>query len=363
MLNIRRTRNKLTRVIGLSLLGGTGLLSLAGQTAMAQDSQATTQRWYQVEVILFTQDETLDDETWRNDVALTYPSRWMELKNPEAASEVATDEYGEPVEAPKRPDINRDPFYILPDNLRELNRQADALKYSKSQRLLFHEAWRQPVKSPNIAPAIIIAAGESYGDHRELEGSFSLSVSRYLHVNTNLWLTDFTRNTDQASGKDEHQNGYWPELPTRPSQRRNRPSQTSTSYESAQSSSTNLTEDYDLSSGGSAWDSGSTAWNSGTGGTAWDRNQQTSNEYNFSASKAFRPTNISVFRQNRRMRSGEVHYIDHPKLGMVILVTPYDVPVPGNTESSTAEASNSEPSVETQGSSAEAEPSSDQTLN
>lgn len=348
MLNIRRTYNHFTRLIGLHLLG---FVALAGHPALAQTGDSTgaaSQRWYQVEVILFTQGDTQDDETWRNDVALTYPANSLELKNPKAVapqptnSETGESEATPGYENPKPADIAHDPFYILPDNLRELNRQADALKYSKTQRLLFHEAWRQPVKSPSSAPSIVIAAGERYGDHRELEGSFNLSVSRYLHLSTNLWLTDFMRNTGQSS-RSVNQEGFWPELPTRPSQRRNR--STSTYYDSKEDNQT-ATPSYGLNTdglntdgldtdgldtdslgtGGSAWDNGNMAWDSDSEGTAWDRTQQVSNEYDFSASKPYLPSQISVFRQERRMRSGEVHYIDHPKVGMVILVTPYSVP-------------------------------------
>lgn len=335
MLNFRRTRQHLTRLISLislSLLSGAGLASLASHPAFAQnsDENATSQRWYQVEVILFTQEESLDDETWRNDVALTYPSNWLELKDPNSTSEsAATDpETGEAQTLERQPDINRDPFYTLPDNLRELNRQADALKYSQSHRLLFHEAWRQPVQSPSTAPSIIVAAGESYGDHRELEGSINISVSRYLHLSTNLWLTSFNRNTGQQTSSTEHKDGYWPELPTRPSQRRNRSTASQNYYQTDEDPTSS---DFGLSGGNSAWETnGSTAWDSGSGGTAWERNQQFGNDYNFS-SKAYLPSEISVFRQQRRMRSGEVHYIDHPKVGMVILVTPYDASADSNT--------------------------------
>lgn len=337
MLNFRRTRHHLTRLISLSLLSGAGLAGLASHSALAQSDEENTpaQRWYQVEVILFTQEETLDDETWRNDVALTYPANWLELKNPNSTSEVPTTDpaTGETQIIEQQPDISRDPFYTLPDNLRELNRQADALKYSQTHRLLFHEAWRQPVTSPSTAPSIIVAAGESYGDHRELEGSINLSVSRYLHLSTNLWLTSFTRNTGQQTSNAEQKDGYWPELPTRPSQRRTR-STASQSYYQADEDPT--TSDFGLGGGTSAWETnGNTAWDSGSGGTAWERNQQFGNDYDFS-SKTYLPSEISVFRQQRRMRSGEVHYIDHPKVGMVILVTPYDASTQISAEESTS---------------------------
>jgi hypothetical protein len=44
--------------------------------------------------------------------------------------------------------------------------------------------------------------------------------------------------------------------------------------------------------------------------------------------------NYQVFRmkQSRRMRSNEVHYIDHPLFGIIALVTRYELPQPETTE-------------------------------
>jgi hypothetical protein len=33
-------------------------------------------------------------------------------------------------------------------------------------------------------------------------------------------------------------------------------------------------------------------------------------------------------KQHRRMRSGEIHYLDHPMFGVVVLATPYEPPKP-----------------------------------
>ena len=34
------------------------------------------------------------------------------------------------------------------------------------------------------------------------------------------------------------------------------------------------------------------------------------------------------FRESRRMRSGELHYLDHPKLGVIVRVDPIKIPEP-----------------------------------
>src|SRR5690554_4553942 len=103
----------------------------------------------------------------------------------------------------------RDPNYLLPSSERELNRYANALGRHSGHRVLFHEAWRQPFRDNREAPPVIITGGDAYGSHFELEGSIRVTLSRYLHLNTNLWLTRFDPNTGQTPGT-------WPQLPNRP---------------------------------------------------------------------------------------------------------------------------------------------------
>ena len=44
-----------------------------------------------------------------------------------------------------------------------------------------------------------------------------------------------------------------------------------------------------------------------------------------------------VIDESRRMRSNELHYLDHPLFGMIIKVTPYEAPVPEADEDSLTE--------------------------
>jgi hypothetical protein len=300
MLKFRHTRRPLAGLIGL------GMLSLWGLSSAQAQSNDTAGRWYQVEVILFTHEDSQDDETWRNDVSLSYPANWVELKDPNevrSAEPASDDALATPTAAA---DLAREPFYRLPSASRELNRQADALKWSKSHQLLFHEAWRQPVSSATSTPSIVVSSGKLFGEHRELEGSFNISVSRYLHLSTNLWFTEFMRNSGV-----EHTNNknYWPELPLRPSQKR------------VQVSLPNNWLDTDSSSQYDSLGGDSSAWNS-----ALQLDNSLDSQAPSSVSKAYLPAQISVLQQQRRMRSGEVHYLDNPRVGMVILIKPYEVP-------------------------------------
>lgn len=43
-------------------------------------------------------------------------------------------------------------------------------------------------------------------------------------------------------------------------------------------------------------------------------------------SAGYVPTQIIVLQEQRRLRSGELHYFDHPRLGLIVLVTPIKNP-------------------------------------
>lgn len=325
---------------------------LSAQTLSDDSAEQEPDRWYQVEVILLAHKQSTNDEIWRTDIALAYPPNWVELKDPEkflaepvpcppeldAAAEpeqppsnpddiaspnschapLATDEStvdestgGEPQPAPLLADLDREPYYLLPKELRALNDQAQELKWSRQHRVLFHQAWRQPIVDKSEATSIIIAAGEQFGDNAELEGTISINVSRYLHLNTNLWFSEFSHNYGQDKGQ-------WPELPTRPD---------------LQDFSSIQIEDDAIS--------------------PWDKIQPLNDEYDKILAKPYIPQRITLIKQKRRMRSKEIHYIDHPKVGLVILIEPYEVPAVIDDETievdiDTNEASEANPVPETE---------------
>ncbi len=321
----------LTPIVGSLLAVATlGSSALAQVDASSAQEQAEADRWYQVEVILFAHKQTASDEILRNDIALAYPPNWIQLKDPEALIEAcqaaAQAEENSPLSAttdsasnanasnridptaeiaaePQHSlcpqmadsedrdealrqlvDLEREAYYLLPKAMRGLNDQAQELKWSRAHRVLFHEAWRQPILNSDRATSILVSAGESYGQHKELEGTFSISVSRYLHLRTNLWFTQFAHNYGQDKG-------LWPDLPTSPDQR---------DY-----SITKIEEDIT---------------------SPWDKIEPLNDEYDKILARPFVPERIALIKQKRRMRSKEIHYVDHPSVGMILLIEPYEVP-------------------------------------
>ena len=65
------------------------------------------------------------------------------------------------------------------------------LRRSPNFNMLTHHSWVQPVTDQRTP--ILIQTGERYGDLYEIEGTLSFYRGRYLHVETNLWYTLFQR--------------------------------------------------------------------------------------------------------------------------------------------------------------------------
>jgi len=166
------------------------LLSVSTQPLYAQmeeeKSENNHERWYQVEMIVFARAESNAQETWPNDLKLSYPTNLITLKSDNPASEG---------------------FIPLSPNERLLNTQAATLAKSGTYTVLFHQAWRQIILSHKTN--IFINGGKTYNGHQELEGSIALNVAQYLKIQTNLWLTQFVPSGTQVTET-------WPELPIPP---------------------------------------------------------------------------------------------------------------------------------------------------
>jgi hypothetical protein len=166
---------------------------------------------------------------------------------------------------------NSEGFNLLPISERKLNSQAATIAKSGSYTLLFHQAWPQMIHAKNTH--VFINGGKKFNGHHELEGNISLSVGQYLKFQTNLWLTQFApialdtapviASTEAAASSSSTIEERWPDLPGIPN------------------SEDSLNEPVD-----------------------------------------FVTKRIVKIAQQRSMRSIEVHYIDHPLLGIIIKISP-----------------------------------------
>lgn len=280
------------------------LLSICiAATSFFATAQADDDSRYEIEVIVFERLDTVSSEVWPGKLSLQYPPQVMRLIDPNAEQAVtdetavtdsefestpaaddstveATEPQSDTETAAEEPAL----FTQMPEQSRQLNAIATAISRQNNQRLLFHQRWLQPLQDRQQATALLMRAGESFDRHYELEGTIKLAVERYLHISTDLWLSRF-------APRDNNDLSPWPLLPEAP-KAINNVDEPMTSTAAAQS-----------------------FWLFDNPLQAWVNNQ-------------YQVERTVVMRQSRRMRSGELHYLDHPWLGVIVRVDPYQPPSP-----------------------------------
>ncbi len=216
-------------------------------------------------------------------------------------------------------------FALLAPEEREYNSERRRINRRRAMKVLFHEAWRQPVYRRDTASSLAISStlATDTGDYPALQGSLLLYVSRYLHMEANLWLNQ----VNNALPAGWHMPA--PPLPPLLSPPPSSPQDQTARREHSElrfELSPNLTDG--LLSGGDlrqnlsleAIDLGLLPPKlilSRAGPVAWDIEAFLNQTY-------YQPYNHAVLlQQRRRMRSGELHYLDHPRLGLLIKLTPY----------------------------------------
>jgi hypothetical protein len=288
------------------------LLLCFSASAQAQ----TSQRWFQIEVSIFSNDSFTDrdEESWqaeRNELSYPNPLRRLDqlsdllitdemiapaVANSEQNSLAAIEET--PIELdeealatrerterlaqilatgpqPARPDgefklfdFLRDPHLQLTPEDSDFQQTNRALERSSAHRLLFHGLWRESVADPRDAIPLYVQGGMRFDDQHELQGAITLRFNENrdrIGIDSNLWLTEYSASADLES--------EW-QLPAIP--------------EAMKTDLDSIVRD--------------------------EQNLQ------------YGINRIFHMQQSREMRSTEFHYIDHPAMGIVILVEPYEPP-------------------------------------
>ena len=296
-----------------------GLLnSLSGY---AQDAP----RWFQVELLVFSHKGASGDEQFEPTPVLAYPGAGRFLIEPLRVkanlqayyADSVVDEFGRQLltELPPRGSARREqsaqvadpnnalvppaddtplqptPFIALPSAQREFTGKAAYMQRSGRYQTLFHQSWAQPVLPQGRALPLILDRSGDTGEWSRLQGSVTVYLSRYLHLETNLWLNT---NGDYLPGE-------WrmPAPPLGPP---------SLIVEA-------LPEETSAEAFGERWTDSTTA-------SAVDANKESEPGLEEAMGPVYPYRHAVLLQQKRRMRSTEVHYIDHPKLGMVIKLTP-----------------------------------------
>lgn len=185
-----------------------GLVYAALQsTALAQD-----QRWYQIELLFFRNLSAASqfEEQWPTSIKLTLPALSYEIPDSSGADsgqvqhlqvyEAAAMEVGDWGGPPRTtaavgsnasgPSPTLEYVGVAPGSGDLANARA-RLNQRRDFRVLGYQVWRQRLKSDARPLVFHVEAGDVYGTQAELEGTISISLKHYLHVDADLWWADY----------------------------------------------------------------------------------------------------------------------------------------------------------------------------
>ena len=329
--------------------------------ALAAQGEPQSERWYRVELLMFAQPGGAGAEQWPATPALYYPTAARFLLDParvaantaEYGTRGEVDEFGRqiivlprdgepPIAEPDEPGTEDragntatpeqpaslsegspgeitppadtsgtpappkpPPFVTLPAGDLEFRGKAAYMARKGGYRVLFHEAWLQPVgEQAEELPIILDRSGDG-GPWPELQGSILLYLDRYLHLETNLWL-----NT-----QGQYFPGRWqmPPPPLSP------PSLIVEEPEPLLATADTTGVVAPAQSPLPAQDAAPAP--TGESGTPDSNTGQVVTEVE-ETGPVYPFRHAVTLRQTRRMRSEELHYVDHPMFGLVIKLTP-----------------------------------------
>lgn len=268
-------------------------------------AQAQVDTRFRVELLVFSTPSGSTAEQWDATPELAYPQNAQYLQaevpvttpapveTPPSVDAVAPTASTTPAAAP----VSTTVYALLPASQRELDAQAAALQRSGRYHVLFHEAWSQPISSQAATASIIMDKSAGGGPWPDLQGTVKVYQADAMYIDTNLWLN--------TSG--DYLPGTWrmPAPPRAPA---------AEAIESTPPAGP-------LSSPALATDV-LPAPGSGTPAEA--------------APVDYPYRHAVLLKQSRKLRLGQLNYIDHPLLGVLLKVTPLTpttdvVPAPRST--------------------------------
>ena len=222
---------------------------------------------FHIDMVIYANNDpgNMYEEDWPDNVHLRYPRKWVRLQSS---------------------DSNISP-HIVDSSDPEFAKTAQSLRMSSRFKPLFQASWEQDLKPRKKSPVILIQGGKQYGEHYELEGYIRIAVERYLLLDTDLWLVRYGNNSG---------NYYLPHQP----QSHNEPEELPPMVDPAFAATPEYQQFKQQNPGFQA---------------SANHQPQTQQDADYPIEQ------IVIMKQQRRMRSDELHFIDHPKFGVIIKVT------------------------------------------
>jgi hypothetical protein len=211
------------------------------------------------------------------------------------------------------------PFQLLADSQLDFRPQARSLR-RQGHRVVFHGSWWAPLGEQEQTPSLIIDRSGDIDslDWPALQGSVQVYLSRYLHINLDLWLNTVGDYLPEGWQIDPPPLAA-PSLASRTSQGvALNPWAPFVDRGPTRPGETPLSRD---PSGpfGQGPDQGT-----GVASSAALEQKGTIDTGSEEASiaPAYPWHHAIVHRQSRRMRSSETHYLDHPVIGVILRIVP-----------------------------------------
>lgn len=238
------------------------LILLLVLTYSSNAASASSDR-FQIDMIIYANTDTSAQhaENWPDNILLRYPKNWARLKQPNNGASL---ELVESTDA-------------------EFARVAASIRRSSRYKKLFQASWQQDLTKKSRSKNIIIQGGKRNGNHYELEGYINIALERYLHLSTDLWLVKYGENEG---------NYYLPRQPYR----------AKTAVENAETNSNFLDNEFEASEEYRAF-------------------LRQNPELDITPKNDEPVARVVVMKQQRRMRSDELHYLDHPLFGVIVKIT------------------------------------------
>ncbi len=232
------------------------------------EEQLITGNWYQVEVLIFRYNTGFEatQEKWPQKIDRSFPAKLSILDNNDNSA------YGA--------------FTTLPSAEHSFSNYLTELERRKKIKPLYHVAWRQPRIDKSMAHPLLIQAGEiTEDDQFELEGTIKISIKRYIHIDTDLWLSSYQK------AEEKPKNDWWvfsgDEKPYLLQE-------SLISAEQSKPSETPIASHFPAPE--------------------------------IQEKRPYLTKYLARMQQTRRMNRDELHYLDHPLLGLLVRTTRYEIP-------------------------------------
>lgn len=262
------------------------------------DEVRVSENVYQIELIVFAYKNVQADEAWSESGIFKYPPRLRALSSDRTAEFL-------PAIAPQQLEDEKtslamgELFQLIDTKQMQLKAIADDFRLRQGYRLLFHGAWYQQAQHPDEASAILIEGGQWFNPFYQLSGYIRLGKARFLQLQTNLWLSHFA-NSDLGSKTIPWHASYG--LQKKVAIQSSRDAQRIIDKANVDEINVDV---LDPTQHGSP--------------LLFEYDQRP--QFN---TKAFHPLQVFQLKERRKLRNGELHYIDHPKFGVIVKVRKLD---------------------------------------